>query len=175
MTNSMYFDEEALLQDNQGLIYGAVKAARINKEMSCFDDCVQEAQLEWLRQIRAQQRLTEPMNIEYFKAFSYNKIVWHLRDLRRKILKEEEWLVTFEAHEGETLMEDPLIDSSDLLVNNCRVAEFMKSVSPLETEFVLRRFNEGVSMTQLAKEDGCSQKTVYQYRKKIQQKYRDYY
>ncbi|WP_314068647.1 sigma-70 family RNA polymerase sigma factor [uncultured Vagococcus sp.] len=175
MTNSIYFDEETLLQDNQGLIYGAVKAARINKEMSYFDDFVQEAQLEWLKLIRAQQRLTEPMDVEYFKAFSYNKIVWHLRDLRRKIIKEEEWLVKFEAHEGETLVDDPSIDPSDLLINNCRVDEFMKSLSPLEKEFVLKRFNEGVSMTQLAKEYGCSQKTVYQYRKKIQQKYRDYY
>lgn len=175
MDNTIYFEEEAIFCELQSLVYGAVRFLRIRKQDSYFEDYVQDAQLELLRLIRVQQTLTKPDEFDLFKGRSYNKIVWRLRDKRRKLLREEARLVCFDSEKGEKIIDSQAVDPAAFFEQNQRAKEFMTSLTSREKDFVLRRFNNRTSMLELTRIYDCSEKTVYHYRKNIQRKFQENY
>lgn len=175
MSNARYFEEDAIFLELQSLIYGAVKAVDISKKAHDYEDYVQEAQLELLTLIRIQQGLTEPDEFSLFKSRSYNKIVWKLRDLRRKRLKEEERLVWLDSNEIELKIDERADDPADLFTEKHSVEQLLASLTPREKELVLSRLNDRTSMLELADRYGCSEKTIYHYRKLIQRKFQENY
>ncbi|AZP04965.1 sigma-70 family RNA polymerase sigma factor [Jeotgalibaca ciconiae] len=162
---------QQLLDQYEGVVYSAMKKVGIYKRHPSFDDFYQIGCIKLFEAYETCEK--DPLLEEHRHQFVYyasQRLQWaFLDEMRRdkKRFEKEEW------QSDEQIM-------SFSLPNEFEENMFLKEqlyyllalLSPNEYAFLYDRFCLNLSVTKIATKHGVSRKTVYQWRKKLQEKAR---
>lgn len=166
--------ENKLVSQNYGVIIGAVKGIGVSQDNQDYDDYIQVASIEFLRLLR--EWLQQPIiEFEVFKGRSYRKLTWVLKDYRLKMLRENQDNLSLSQFSGDFFEDPTVLNPESLLEKQQQSKAFLNSLSANERRYLLDQYAEYTYVRRLSERYGYSEKTLYDWRQRIQKKYQENY
>lgn len=162
--------EEAFFERHSGIVFGALKKEGVLRSYPDYDDYVQQGLLKLVEAYETfPQDPEHPEFIYPFGGFAFRKVQWHIRDLRRK---------QHRIHSNESswpeFMEENYPDTQPWFEENWLEMELFKEMLLLltakEQGYLIDAVVYQLTVTEIAPKNQVSRKTIYQWKKRIQQK-----
>lgn len=154
--------------EHEKLIYGVLKKLHVMRTAPIYEDLLQEARISYAKAYEEYYKRSPKIRLN---VYLYQNVTWRLLDLLRK----ENKLKLREANVGdEILLEKGGISSGaeKKVVQQEFLLELYQNCRPLEQECLILLIFEEKTPTEVALRLGVSRQTVYNLRKKLQEKYK---
>lgn len=154
----------------EGVVFGVLKRLNIYLFNSDYDEY---AQIGRINLVNAYQTFPgDPWDEEQFEPFTsyaFTKIRWKIVDTMRQKARREEREQKWEEHFNHTLT-SPNKSLSEVILEKEWLEEVLAHLNPPEQQLVIDLCVHRMTMTDIAKKEGVSRKTIYTRRKKVQEK-----
>ncbi|MER2227438.1 MAG: sigma-70 family RNA polymerase sigma factor [Carnobacterium sp.] len=163
-------NEKGFFDQHSGIVYGVLKKLGVNRNHSDYDDFVQQGLLKLVEAYETFPKDLEQAEYLYqFTGFAYTKVRWKMLDLLRKQQRKWEsempWPEDFVKQQPDThLPFEQAYQEMDLL------KEMLPLLTKNEQAYLVDTVVTRLSVTEIAKKQGVSRKTVYQWKKRVAEK-----
>ena len=163
-------NERAFFDQHAGIVHGVLKKLGVSRMHSDYDDFVQQGLLKLMEAYETfPQDLEQAEFLYQFTGFAYKKVQWHMLDLlrkqQRKWANEMSWPEDLEKNQPD--MHAPFEQAYQEM-------DLLKEMLPLLTKneqvYLLDAVVHRLSVTEIAKKQEVSRKTVYQWKKRVAEK-----
>ncbi|WP_035052321.1 sigma-70 family RNA polymerase sigma factor [Carnobacterium pleistocenium] len=162
--------ERAFFDQHSKIVHGVLKKLNVSWRHADYDDFVQQG---LLKLVEAYETFPEDLEQEeflyQFTGFAYTKVRWHMLDLlrkqQRKWEREMPWPEHLESNRPDTQVPfEQAYQEMDLL------KEMLPLLTKNEQAYLLDAVVNQLSVTEIAKKQAVSRKTVYQWKKRVAEK-----
>lgn len=162
--------EELFFEQHGGIVHGVLKKLTVPRTHPDYEDFVQQGLVKLVEAYEIFPNDPErPENRYPFGGFAYTRIRWHLLDLLRKQHKSTTKECSFPNHFAD-LIPEKTPPFEETIADMELLKEMLDLLSENERHYLTDFIIYGLSVTEIAKKNGVSRKTVYQWKKKTAQK-----
>lgn len=153
----------------EGVVFGVMKRLNIYFNNPDYDEY---AQIGRIQLVKAYEEfpgdIRDKKQSEKFVAYSFTKIRWKIVDSMRQNARRQEKEQKWEEHYNTTLTH-PTKRLSEIILEKEWLEEVLAHLEPPEQRLVIDVCVHRMSITDIAKKEKVSRKTIYTRRKKIQE------
>lgn len=160
-------EEEAFFSQYEGIVYKVLKDLSIHRLHLSYDDLLQNGRIKLFEAY--EEMIQSDLFPEGFVGYAYRKIRWALLDILRKEQKHQQTQAAWTDELNELLPSGGIT----LIDHICEVEwihSLWKQLTDLEKLLVFDLVFLQLSVTDAAKKQNISRKTIYARRQKIQSK-----
>lgn len=156
-------------QNHIGIVYGVLKRLNIRMDNPQFEDLKQEG---FIQLATAYSKHSGDFGDDRICGFLYQSVYWHLLDILRKQQRINNHLINVDDDKNEWIDNDcgmfsphDEVDGVDLL------NQLWLRCTGNQRKFLCCAYNESLTITQIARKYHVSRKTVYQWKKGVQEEF----
>lgn len=152
-------------QNHVGIVYGVLKRLNIRRDNPQFDDLKQEG---FIHLATKYSRYNEELDDNRVCGYLFQAVYWHLLDILRKQQRANDHVMNVELDVNNTndgFLPHDEIDGIDLL------NQLWLQCTTNQRKFLCCAYNESMTVTQISRKYHVSRKTVYQWKKGVQEEF----
>ncbi|CAI2624262.1 hypothetical protein AKUH4B412M_02290 [Apilactobacillus kunkeei] len=155
--------EFLMKQNHVGIVYGVLKRLNIRVDNPQFDDLKQEG---FIHLATKYSQYNDELDDDRICGYLFQAVYWHLLDILRKQQRTNDHVISVDTEvDGDGFYPHDEIDGINLLNQlwlHCTINQ---------RKFLCCAYNESMTVTDIARKYHVSRKTVYQWKKGVQEEF----